>query len=161
VIRRAPFRRDARGGFVVDLRDPQRELVCSLAPQLRGALQGDAAPDDPAVARLFPAAYPDDPLRNLEFNELASDDLVAGRLERLDVLDRTIGARHVSEDELSAWMLTLNDVRLVLGTRLDVTEESRPGDFEGDEDSKNAFAVYSYLSALVDAIVEALGDPVA
>jgi hypothetical protein len=58
------------------------------------------------------------------------------------------------------WMRTVNDVRLVLGTRLDVTEDTDFEDFEADEESRGAFAVYAYLSALLDAMVRALGDPV-
>jgi hypothetical protein len=49
----------------------------------------------------------------------------------------------------------LNDLRLVLGTRLDVTEEM---DFDLDPSDPSAaeLAVYAYLSWLQEQLVEAL-----
>jgi hypothetical protein len=154
-----PFRRTSAGDFIVRLRPTDRALVRSVAVQLRETLTGAAAPDDPAVARLFPPAYPDDPLRNLDFEQLAADDLMRGRIEGLAVLERTADARRIGEADLMTWMRTLNDARLVLGTRLDVTEDSELDDFARDDEAEGAFAVYTYLSALVASIVDALGDP--
>jgi hypothetical protein len=153
----APFRRTRAGDFIVDLRKADRELLRSLADQLRETLTGTPPSDDPAVARLFPPAYPDDPLRNLDYEHLAADDLMRGRLEGLAVLQRTADAKRISEADLLMWMRTVNDARLVLGTRLDVTEESEFDDFAGD--TKASFAVYTYLGAVVASIVDALGDP--
>jgi Domain of unknown function (DUF2017) len=154
-----PFRRTSTGDFLVELRAADRELLRSVAVQLRETITGTAASDDPAVARLFPPAYPDDPLRNLDFEHLVADDLMRDRLEGLAVLERTAGATRISEDDLLRWMRAANDARLVLGTRLDVREDSDLDDFKGDDDTEGAFAVYTYLSALVASIVDALGNP--
>ena len=152
-----PFRRTRAGDFTVDLRKADRELLRSLAGQLRETLTGSPASDDPGVARLFPPAYPDDPLRNLDFEHLVGDELMRGRLEGLAVLERTSDAKRISEADLLMWMRTVNDARLVLGTRLDVTEDSEFDNY--DDDTKGTFAVYTYLGALVATIVDALGDP--
>ena len=58
-------------------------------------------------------------------------------------------------------MTALNDLRLVLGTRLDVSEDTV--EVEPDDDDAPAYAVYGYLSYLlgevVDALADGLGDP--
>jgi hypothetical protein len=67
----------------------------------------------------------------------------------------TIDATSLSEDELAAWLATINDVRLVLGVRLRVTEESEPEDFTEGPDAA-AYAVYHYLTFLEGEVVDAL-----
>ena len=56
---------------------------------------------------------------------------------------------------LSPWMAALNQVRLVLGTSLDVTEET-----ELDVDPENplafSYAVYGFLGYLQEEVVTAL-----
>ena len=153
-----PFRREG-DGFAVDLEPAVRELLSSLAAQMQQVLTGDTAPDDPAVARLFPTAYPDDPMRNLEFEQVAGDDLQRDRVARFEALGATVDARWLTEEQLLQWMRAINDARLVLGVRLDVTEGTTPEDFAEDPAAHDAFATYAFLSALLEAIVEALGDP--
>jgi hypothetical protein len=52
----------------------------------------------------------------------------------------------------------LNALRLVLGTRLDISEESRPEDFEGDERGAALYASYAYLTWLQGWVIEALDE---
>ena len=62
----------------------------------------------------------------------------------------------LTAEEADAWLRGLNDLRLVLGTRLDVTEET---DFELELDSGERgreLAVYGYLTWLQEQFVEAL-----
>src|SRR5207244_6793746 len=98
----------------------EREVLRTLPAQLREILPTD----DPAVGRLFPPAYPDDPERSAEYRRLVRDDLLAGHLEALQVMESTLDARRLSEEQLVAWLSALNDLRLVLGTKLDVTAET-------------------------------------
>jgi hypothetical protein len=55
----------------------------------------------------------------------------------------------------------MNDLRLVLGTRLDVSEDLR--EVDADDPDVAAYAVYDYLgyvvSEAVDALAEALPPP--
>jgi uncharacterized protein DUF2017 len=69
---------------------------------------------------------------------------------------RTIDSTHLDEEQVLAWLGAINDLRLVLGVRLAVTEESEPADFEGDAEAEASFALYAYLSLLEEDIVEAL-----
>jgi len=156
--RSEPFRRDD-DGFAVALPRAARDLLASVAAQMREVLTGTTADDDPAVARLFPQAYPDDPMRSIEFEHVAADDLQRDRLERFDVLARTAKARWLTEEQLLDWMRAINDARIVLGVRLDVTEETSFTDIDGDPERIGSYRTYAYLSALLETIVHALGDP--
>jgi hypothetical protein len=59
---RPPISRARGGGVDLRLPAPVRDLVRGTAEQLRGLYASEAAADDPAVARLFPTPYLDDPL---------------------------------------------------------------------------------------------------
>lgn len=156
---RDPISRARDGG--VDLRLPPsiREVIRDTASQLRALYASEAAADDPAVARLFPTPYLDDPLASLAFDDRAADALRQGRLEAIEVVERTAGSRRLSPEEADAWIRTLNDARLVLGTRLEVTEESTQADFADDAVNPGRFQHYLLLGAVVDGLIHALtGD---
>lgn len=67
-------------------------------------------------------------------------------------------ADRLDEEQLVAWLGSLNDLRLVLGTRLEVTEEDYERDVPDEDPRRPAFAVYHYLSWLEEELVEALGS---
>lgn len=156
VLRRV--RRSPDGTFAVRLGVAERELVRSIPGELRALLLEPEDEDDPALRRLFPPASRDDEELNAEFERLVRDDLLASRLESLDTLERTLDAERLTEDELVAWLAALNDVRLVLGTRLDVTEETTARDFAGEEPRTRVFAAYLFLTLLEEQVVEALSS---
>lgn len=151
-------KRSRRGGF--DLRFPpdERELLRSLGPQMRKVLTrpGPAEEADPAVERLFPVAYPTDEDRQTEYRLLVQDELLSSHLGALAVLEETADADHLDEDQLTAWMRAVNEVRLVLGTRLEITGERDDRPYSPRDRRAPAFAVYDYLTYLQGEIVEAL-----
>ena len=144
------------GGVTLRLPDGVRTTIASVAGQLEALYASEQAADDPAVARLFPTAYPDDPFANIEFDGSVGDELRRARLEAIAVVVRTADAPRLTEDEAGAWLRTLNDARLVLGTRLDITEESQEEDFAGDEATASSYQTYVLLSVVVESLVGAL-----
>jgi hypothetical protein len=153
-----PFRR-RRDRFVVSLGSGERELLIELCRQSRELLQAEDPSSDPAVARLFPAAYPDDPLRSLEFETNLGEAPRNGKLEAIATLERTAQATELSEEDLLAWMAAVNDFRLVLGTRIEITEESTERDYPVGDPNHDAFRVYGYLTWLEDRMLRAVGEP--
>jgi hypothetical protein len=149
------IRRTRKGDFEVRLPPGERELVRGLAPQLRELLDGDL--DDPMLRRLFPAAYAQDPEREDEYRRLVRDDLAERRRAAVDTLVATAGATRLTEDELMAWIGAVNDLRLVIGTRLDVSEDMDPVGDPSDPDAP-LLALYGYLGFLLEHLVEAIGD---
>jgi hypothetical protein len=159
MIRRR-VRRDPAGGFELRIPDDERDILRSVGPSLRDVLVAQATAietgEDPAVDRLFPAAYPDDEDRQAEFRLLAHDQLLESHLESLRVLEDTAGADHLDEDQLLAWMRALNHIRLVLGVRLEVSEEGDERPRSRRDPRAQLFAVYDYLTYLQGEIIEVL-----
>ena len=151
------IKRTLKGEFEIKLNEGERELLGRLVPQLRELLLDAEDGPDPSLRRLFPSAYPDDPQRDEEYRRLVHDDLLGRRQEALDTLESTVTATRLEEPQLLAWMGAINDLRLVLGTRLDVSEDT---DYELDpaDPDAAAMAVYSYLGFLLEHIVAALSD---
>ena len=151
-----PISRADEGGVDVDLPSELRDFLKQLTAQFRDLLGSEQAADDPAIARLAPTAYPDDPMRNLEFDGSKGRSLADGRLEALDVIARTSDAEHLTDEEAEAWMRGLNDARLVFGTRLNIVEEDDVEAFAEDPDKAETLAVYLALTELVGMLVEAI-----
>ena len=150
----SPVRPLRKGGYRIVLESAEREALRTLCAELRDLI----AADDEAVARLFPAAYRDDPAASAEYDRLVRDGLSAGRLEALSTVERTIDADRVDEDELAAWCGALNDLRLVLGEELGVTEDLYEGGIDPRDPRAPQLAVYGWLTFLQGSVVEALAS---
>ena len=145
--------RQPDGTWAVHLDAPERELLASLADQLDELIDDD--PGDAGLRRLFPTAYLDDPKREEEFQLLAGDELRASRRAALAVLRSTAAAGVLDDDQATAWLQALNALRLVVGTRLDVSEED-DGVVAADDPDAPLWAVYGFLTWLVSRAVTAL-----
>ena len=149
---RARIERTPKGDFRLRLPEVERAVLASLPGQLRELL----STDDSALRRLFPPAYPDDVEREAEYRRLVREDLLGEHLESLRILEETVEARRLAEDQMTAWLGALNDLRLVLGTRLDVSEDEP--DVEEDDPRARALALYHYLGWLQTEVLAALSE---
>jgi hypothetical protein len=120
------------------------------------------APDDPVLARLLPDAYQDDPEAAGEFRKYTESSLREAKKyfaqTLLDTVPPNGGRVKLTADQARDWLRALNDVRLMLGVRLEVTE-----DFEeqlaslGQQDPRlAAFEVYGWLGAVQGSLVRAI-----
>jgi Domain of unknown function (DUF2017) len=148
--------RRADGQFDLDLPPEERSLLRSLPSSMRLALTEGTPADDPGLARLNPKAYPADDELEAEYRDLIGNELDAGRLAALDTLEATADAPTLDENQMEAWMRAINDTRLLLGTRLAVTEDRAGREVPDDHPDAQAIAVYDYLSWLEEQLVEAL-----
>jgi hypothetical protein len=137
------------GRFAISLPRPERLLLRSLLPELRALIEGR----DPTTKRLFPVAYPDDPDKEREYQGMMSGELVDSRLAAIETVKSTLSHKDIDSAELERWMEAINSLRLVLGTRLDVTEELPI--LEPDDPDAAAYAVYDYLGWLLEQAVRA------
>lgn len=149
---RRPIRRTRSGNYQLNLGAGERALLAALAPQLRELLTD---PDQPGLQRLFPPAYGDDndAEHEEEYRRLMQEDLVARHEAALEILEETANANELKPEQMEAWMRAINQLRLVIGTRLDVTEED---DFAATEDPDRQ--VYYLLGYLQECVVEALSS---
>ena len=147
---RRPIRRTRSGAYAVDLGPDERAVLGSLPAQMREAL---AERDDPSLRRLFPPAYasPEDREKEEEFERLMGEDLLAGHREALGVLESTASAPELTAEQLDGWLRALNSIRLLLGTRLEVSEDD-----DTDPSASPAHALYYFLGYLQESGIDAL-----
>ena len=148
-----PIEPDGEGGFHLRLSDGERELLRDLPGELREIL--DSEQDDPSLRRLFPPAYERDDEAEDEYRRLMADELLEGRRAALRLVQETAGRERLSAEELDAWLRALNDLRLVLGTRLDVTEETYVTELDPAHPQAYELSVYGYRSWLQEQLVAA------
>jgi hypothetical protein len=153
VFAHRPIERTRRGDYRLRLSDAERALLRSLPEELLALLESD--PGDPALRRLRPTAYEDDAGSEEEFRRLVGDELEEGRREALRLVAGTSARESLTADELDAWLRALTDLRLALGTRLDVTEDTYAREIREDDPQAYELSVFAYLSWLQEAAVEA------
>lgn len=147
--RRIKANRD--GTYAVKLNKDERRIIGDLLDTLDEVIENRSE----VAWRLFPNAHPDDEQLAAEYAELVGDDLIDGRKHAITTMRETLGRDELNSEQLNAWMATINDLRLVIGTRLNVTEESDPDDFSSETD-QYLYAVYVFLSVVLEEIIEAL-----
>ena len=122
----------------------------------------DAPPDDPVLARLLPDAYRDDTEAAGEFRRFTEQELRSGKLAAaqtvLDTLPEEGGRVELTEEDAQVWLRALNDVRLALGVRLDITEDTaqRSQDLDPADPRAAYLWVYDWLTYLQETLVRAL-----
>lgn len=139
--------------YQLRIREEERDVVGSLMAQMRDLI----SERDSTAWRLFPNAYQDDPAMAAEYEDMVGDELRNGRLTSIEIVESTIEATELTEEQVHSWMGAVNDLRLVLGTRLDVTEESQMSDYNTNM-ARSLFSAYMYLGALLEELVTAITD---
>lgn len=155
-----PFR--FRHGDVVGALDAAEASVVGLLLDQLEMLFGADADDvegDPVIARLLPPGHRSDPETAADYRELTEASLRSGKADDLAMMRASLpdggGELRLDVDQAAAWLRTTNDLRLALGTRLEITDETEPPeDFAGEEDQQ--LAVYYWLTALQGSLVDAL-----
>jgi len=141
-----------------------------LPARLRAVLEkGDLA--DRATARLFPPAYRDDPKAEEDYQHLLRDDLLRRKLEGVEAFERTFRARRhrkflfgvklveidLSDEDLSLWLGFLHDMRLVIGSALDITDETWERGIPDGPDAAE-YALLHRLAVMEESILAALRE---
>lgn len=138
-------------------------------------------PSDPVLQRLFPDAYGDpegapqakeaEQQReySAEFRRFTENDLRAGKRDSALVVIRSLDALHsagdggavlkLSTEESQKWLGALNDLRLAIGSRLDITDEEDTDLLYRlpDEDPRKPMVMaYLWLGGLQETLVTTL-----
>jgi len=155
-----PFR--ARGAELVARFDPAEVGVLGLLlDQLEVLLDADSVAEDPVLQRLFPDGHRGDAEIAADYRDMTEESLRSGKADDLATVRATLplggGDVRLDRDQAGAWLRTTNDVRLALGVRLDITEETEPPD-DPAEDEGQQLAVYYWLTAVQGSLVDALVD---
>ncbi len=155
-----PFRR--RGDHLVArIVDAEAGIVGLLLDQLEQLLSADPADSggDPVLDRLFPPGHADDPEIAADYRDMTETALRTGKSEDLAIVRATLppdgGELRLDDEQARAWLRTTNDLRLALGTRLDIGEDTEPPEEIVDE-TDHQLAVYYWLTAVQGSLVDAL-----
>lgn len=120
------------------------------------------APADPVLARLLPDAYQDDPEAAGEFRRYTESSLREAKKYFAETLLETLppngGRVKLTADQARDWLRALNDVRLMFGVRLEVTEdfEEQFASLDPQDPRVAAFEVYGWLGAMQESLVRAI-----
>ena len=152
---RGPVERTGDGQFVILLNESERDTFLRFLTELEQLLTHGT--NDDRLRRLFPSAYHDDAERDEEYKRLMHDELLASRLASIEI-SRTIlsSTDPLSEGQLHQFMQTLNSLRLVLGTMLDVQENDEVMD--DDHPLAPQLQLYAYLGWLLEWVVDTLQE---
>ena len=176
------FQRTVTGRIVLRIDDMEKTVLVSLAEQMiafvaptESAESAESidplavivgideiaeTPSDPVLARMFPAAYRDDDEAAGDFRRFTERDLRAGKVANASSVASCLegsGSKLVlTADEALCWLGFLNDARIAIGIRLEVTEENHDELAELPEGDPRAglFDVYDWLTFLQDSLVK-------
>ncbi|MFI6500989.1 DUF2017 domain-containing protein [Nonomuraea typhae] len=167
--------KSSKGGVIAEFEPAEVSILRSLVEQVLGLVEpghtsddpleralgiGSAqAPSDPVLARLFPSAY-EDADDAADFRRYTEATLRDGKRADAQTMLETAkpGRSELTAEQAQAWLRSLNDVRLALGTRLEVTEEVHDEIAMMSEDDPRypAYVTYDWLTYLQDSLVRAL-----
>ncbi len=177
------FTRHGNNGYVANFSPSESEVLVNLVEQIIellgertdnhsedplaamvGITSHDAPPDDEVLLRLLPNAYADQ-VDASEFRRYTELTLRAKKSAyamsmRIDLKSSPDGCIEVDHEGASAWLGGMNDIRLALGVRLKVQENSHE-DLEilaPDDPMRGVYAVYSWLGWLQESLIQALMD---
>ncbi|MDT4937877.1 MAG: hypothetical protein QOG80_1548 [Pseudonocardiales bacterium] len=148
------------GGVRIRLDTIESQVLAALFTDLADVVESDAFDaDDPVRKRLYPAGYGADTEASDAFSELTEESLRTERALRARACaDDLNGAGDVvlDTDAGERWVQSLNDLRLALGTRLEITDETDSADVGDDHPQAQEWGVYHWLTALQDSLVHRL-----
>jgi hypothetical protein len=175
------FRQDRDRRITLELVEEEAAILRGLAEQLLelmgrlpdgdpglaelGISESTEVPEDPVLARLFPDGYQEDPAAAGEFRRYTEASLRDGKRAAAETMLKSLsgdfgvkGEVVLDQNEAQAWLRALNDLRLALGTRLEITEDSydRLAGLDWDDPRYAMFAIYDWLTLLQDTLVNSL-----
>ncbi len=148
------------GGANLVLDRMETQMLRQLTAELRALLAKDNdTEDDPVVARLYPNAY-ERPEDEADYRSLIGDDLEQQKLAALDTVSTALGEKdtevRLGPESVDAWLACLTDLRLAIGTRLDVNEERMGAQIDPDDPDAGALSVLHWLGWLTEEIIRAV-----
>jgi hypothetical protein len=167
--------------FVANFSESEREVLTNLTEQIIellaeridhhsddplaamvGITSHDTPPEDEVLLRLLPNAYADQ-VDASEFRRYTESTLRQKKQGHAMAMRTNLNAAidgivEIDRNGANDWLGAINDVRLALGVRLNV-EENSPEDLQllkPDDPMHGVYAVYSWLGWLQESLLEAV-----
>jgi hypothetical protein len=177
------FFRHGDNAYLANFTEAEREVLLNLTEQIIellaervdhhnddplaamvGITSHDTPPDDEVLLRLLPNAYADQvdasEFRRYTESTLRQKKQAHAMAMRMHIKTAVDGVIELDHDSANAWLGAMNDVRLALGVRLKVEENTRQ-ELEllaPDDPMRGVYAVYSWLGWLQESLIDALMD---
>jgi Domain of unknown function (DUF2017) len=177
------FFRHGDNAYLANFTEAEREVLVNLTEQIIellaervdhhnddpiaamvGITAHDTPPDDEVLLRLLPNAYADQvdasEFRRYTESTLRQKKQAHALAMRMHLKAAVDGVVELDHDSANAWLGAMNDVRLALGVRLKVEENSHQ-ELEllaPDDPMRGVYAVYSWLGWLQESLIDALMD---
>lgn len=177
------FFRHGDNAYLANFTEAEREVLVNLTEQIIellaervdhhnddplaamvGITAHDTPPDDEVLLRLLPNAYSDQvdasEFRRYTESTLRQKKQAHAMAMRMHLKAAVDGVVELDHDSANAWLGAMNDVRLALGVRLKV-EENTHQELEllaPDDPMRGVYAVYSWLGWLQESLIDALMD---
>lgn len=141
--------------FEITLSSDDRSTLLRFVDQLSEILV--MGPDDARLRRLFPTAYHENPEHDAEYQGYMRDELTQSRAASIVVVKEVLESTElITSSQLHAFMTVLNNLRLVLGTLLDVGEDELEDDIDENDPAFGQWQLYGYLGWLLEWTISAL-----
>ncbi|MEQ4305581.1 DUF2017 domain-containing protein [Plantactinospora sp. B6F1] len=161
------FRRQGEHCVATFAADEVRVLR-KVASEVVGLLTDGFDHSDPVVGRLFPDTYPDSPGDSADLRRYTEGDLKTGKIDQAGAVLAALppvtgGEVRLDAEAAEAWLRALNDARLAMGVRLEISADTDLGDelddaVLHDPTSTRVFqlSIYAYLGYLQESLLRAL-----
>ena len=177
------FKRHGDHSYVAQFADSEKEVLLNLCEQIVellaertdhghedplaamvGITSHDSPPEDDVLRRLLPNAYADS-VDASEFRRYTESILRAKKQAhaismRIHLKSADDGIVDLDHDNANAWLGAINDIRLALGVRLKVGENTNEHleILSPDDPLRGVYSVYTWLGWLQETLLSALID---
>ena len=177
------FHRHGENSYIAEFAQSERDVLLNLIEQiiellservdhghedplaaLVGITSHDSPPEDEVLRRLLPNAYADE-VQASEFRRYTESTLRGKKQAhamsmRMYLKSADDGIVDLDHDSANAWLGAINDMRLALGVRLNVQENTSDALelLSPDDPLRGVYAVYTWLGWLQESLLSALMD---
>ena len=177
------FFRHGDNAYLANFTEAEREVLVNLTEQIIellaervdhhnddplaamvGITAHDTPPDDEVLLRLLPNAYADQvdasEFRRYTESTLRQKKQAHAMAIRMHLKAAVDGVVELDHDSANAWLGAMNDVRLALGVRVKVEDNTHQelDLLAPDDPMRGVYAVYSWLGWLQESLIDALMD---
>jgi hypothetical protein len=142
----------------LSLEQGETQVLQQLIDELLELLLTEEA-DDRVSRRLFPDAY-DSAEDTAAYNQLVFDQLRRDKIGSLQQMRSDLGRGGtevtLSRESSEKWLTALTDLRLALGTRLEMTEQKMAADLDPQDPEAPWLAALHWLGWVQESMLEAL-----
>jgi Domain of unknown function (DUF2017) len=147
-----------RADSTMRLDEAEADLLRRLTAEMETLLVTEGGESDAVMDRLFPDAY-ESPEDESAFREIVGDDLHKHKIDALTEVRKALGRRGgatiaFSEGDPGTWLTVLTDLRLAIGSKLGVTEETMSQDLDLDQPTNSSMLVLHWLGWMQESILQ-------